>query len=96
MEHSHLITYLLFAPFIGGILLLFIGNKKENLIRYFGLAVSIITFIISLIIYFNFDLNNPAFQFIHKINSAESFTNNLPIRFYLDSTCQCLCRNHKR
>ncbi len=68
MENSHLITYLLFVPLLGGVLLLFIGNKKENLIRYFALAVSIITFLISLIIYFNFDLNNPSFQFIHKFD----------------------------
>ena len=68
MENSHLITYLLFVPLLGGILLLFIGNKKENLIRYFGLGVSIITFLISLVIYFNFDLNNPSFQFIHKFD----------------------------
>ncbi len=72
MENSHLITYLLFAPLIGGFLLLFIGNKKENLIRYFGLAISILTFIISLIIYFNFDLNNPSFQFIHKFDWIEN------------------------
>ena len=68
MENSHLITYLLFIPLLGGVLLLFIGNKKENLIRYFGLAVSIITFLISLVIYFNFDLNNPSFQFVHKFD----------------------------
>ena len=68
MENSHLITYLLLVPLLGGVLLLFIGNKKENLIRYFALVVSIITFLISLVIYFNFDLNNPSFQFVHKFN----------------------------
>ncbi|MEJ2616535.1 MAG: NADH-quinone oxidoreductase subunit M [Ignavibacteriaceae bacterium] len=68
MENSHLITYLLLVPLFGGVLLLFIGNKKENLIRYFALAVSIITFLISLVIYFNFDLNNPSFQFVHKFD----------------------------
>ena len=41
MENSHLITYLLLVPLLGGVLLLFIGNKKENLIRYFALVVSI-------------------------------------------------------
>ncbi len=72
MENSHLITYLLLVPLLGGVLLLFIGNKKENLVRYFGLAVSIITFLISLVIYFSFDLNNPSFQFIHKFNWIEN------------------------
>ncbi|MFZ0455310.1 MAG: NADH-quinone oxidoreductase subunit M [Ignavibacteriaceae bacterium] len=72
MENSHLITYLLLVPLFGGVLLLFIGNKKENLIRYFALTVSIITFIISLVIYFNFNLNNPSFQFIHKFEWIEN------------------------
>jgi NADH-quinone oxidoreductase subunit M len=68
MENSHLITYLLLVPLFGGLLLLFIGNKKENSIRYFGVAVSIITFLISLVIYFNFKMDNPSFQFVHKFN----------------------------
>ena len=57
MENSHLITYLLLVPLLGGVLLLFIGNKKENLIRYFALVVSIITFLISLVIYFKIEIN---------------------------------------
>ncbi len=72
MENSHLITYLLLVPLFGGVLILFIGNKKENLVRYFGLTISIITFIISLVIYFNFDLNNPSFQFVHKFTWIEN------------------------
>ncbi len=72
MGNSHLISYLLLAPLAGGVLLLFFGNKKENLVRYFGLAVSIVTFLISLVIYFSFDLNNPSFQFIHRIEWIEN------------------------
>ena len=72
MENSHLISYLLLIPLVGGVLLLFFGNKKENLIRYFGLFVSIVTFLISLVIYFSFDLNNPSFQFIHRFEWIEN------------------------
>ena len=72
MGNNYLITYLLLVPLIGGILLLFVDNKKESFIRYSGLAVSIITFIISLLIYFSFDINNPAFQFIHKFDWIEN------------------------
>ena len=72
MGNSHLISYLLLIPLVGGVLLLFFGNKKENLIRYFGLFVSIVTFLISLVIYFSFDLNNPSFQFIHRFEWIEN------------------------
>ncbi|HSP88825.1 MAG TPA: NADH-quinone oxidoreductase subunit M, partial [Ignavibacteriaceae bacterium] len=54
------------VPFIGSILLLLIDKGKENLIRYGGLTLSLITFIISLIIFYNFDNGNPEFQFTHK------------------------------
>jgi len=66
MEQSNLITLLLLIPFIGSFILLLLDKEKENLIRYGGLAVSVLTFIISLIIFFNFDSQNPDFQFKHK------------------------------
>ncbi len=66
MENSHLLTYLLFTPVAGAIILLFFNKNKENAVRWFGLIVSTIAFIISLVIYFNFDVSKPEFQFIHQ------------------------------
>ena len=66
MENSLLITYLLLIPLIGSFVLLFIKSEKENLIKYIGLIVSLLIFIISLVIYFSFDSTNPDFQFVHK------------------------------
>ncbi|HED38323.1 MAG TPA: NADH-quinone oxidoreductase subunit M, partial [Ignavibacteria bacterium] len=72
MENSYLITYLLIVPFIGGISLLFFKKNKENLIRYYGLFISILTFIISLLLYFNFDLNKAGFQFQYHLPWIET------------------------
>ncbi len=69
---SYLITSLLLVPFIGSFLLLLIDKEKENLIRYVGLALSVIAFIISLIIFSKFDIKNPEFQFIHKFAWIEN------------------------
>ncbi len=66
MENSHLISYLLLTPLLGAILLLFFGKNKDNAVRYFGLAVSVLTFILSLFLYFGFDSGKGGFQFIHK------------------------------
>ncbi len=66
MENSYLLTYLLFTPVAGAIILLFFNKNKENAVRWFGLIVSTIAFIISLVIYFNFDASKPGFQFIHQ------------------------------
>jgi NADH-quinone oxidoreductase subunit M len=72
MEYNSLLTYLLIIPLIGGLLLLVIDKSKEDLIRYVGLSVSVIAFVISLIIFFNFDKQNPDFQFQHKFAWIEN------------------------
>ena len=79
MENNYLITLLLLAPLIGGLLLLLVNKSKENLIRYSGLVISLIPFIISLLLYFNFDSDNPDFQFIHKFQWIE----NLNINYFV-------------
>ena len=66
MENAYLISYLLLVPLIGGILLLFLNKKNEKLIKFFGLGISILTFFVSLIIYFNFDIDKSGFQFVDK------------------------------
>ena len=66
MQNNYLLTYLLFVPLAGGLLLLLINKEKETLIRYFGLAVSVVVFIISLVLYGRFDISNSDFQFLYK------------------------------
>ncbi|HKB87506.1 MAG TPA: NADH-quinone oxidoreductase subunit M [Ignavibacteriaceae bacterium] len=71
MENSYLLTYLLFTPVAGAIILLFFNKGKENLVRWFGLIVSLAAFVISLFIYFNFDPSVSGFQFIHQFKWIE-------------------------
>ncbi|MCZ7610958.1 MAG: NADH-quinone oxidoreductase subunit M [Ignavibacterium sp.] len=68
MENSLLLTYLILTPFIGSFLILFFKKGQEHLIRYTALAISTIAFIISVIIYFQFDSANAGFQFIDKFH----------------------------
>jgi NADH-quinone oxidoreductase subunit M len=68
MEQSYLLTYLLVIPLIGSLLIILINKSKEQLIKYFGFGVSLVAFVLSLILYFNFDLQNGGFQFIHKFD----------------------------
>ena len=72
MENSSLISFLLLIPFAGSFLLLFINKEKVNLIKYCGLAISLLAFIISLIIFFNFDISKSGFQLIHKFAWIEN------------------------
>jgi NADH-quinone oxidoreductase subunit M len=68
MEQSYLLTYLLAIPLIGSLLLILINKEKEKLVKYFGLAVSLIAFVVSMVIYFKFDNQTGEFQFIQKFN----------------------------
>ena len=71
MQNNYLITLLLLIPLVGGLLILVLPKTKENIVRYTGLAISIVTFILSLLFYFNFDLTNGDFQFIHQFKWIE-------------------------
>ncbi|NWF89186.1 MAG: NADH-quinone oxidoreductase subunit M [Ignavibacteriaceae bacterium] len=71
MQNNYLITLLLLLPLAGGLLLLLLPKTKENLIRYLGLVISTLVFIISLLIYFKFDLTSSEFQFIHQFKWIE-------------------------
>ena len=71
MQNNYLITLLLLIPLVGGLLILVLPKTKENIIRYSGLAISTVTFILSLLLYFNFDLTIGDFQFIHQFKWIE-------------------------
>ncbi|MBZ0183368.1 MAG: NADH-quinone oxidoreductase subunit M [Melioribacteraceae bacterium] len=66
MENGSILTYLLITPILGSLILLFIRKEQENLIQWFGLAVSLAAFIISLVMVTNFDQSNGSFQLVEK------------------------------
>ncbi|MDP4115880.1 MAG: NADH-quinone oxidoreductase subunit M [Bacteroidota bacterium] len=67
MENISLLTYTLFLPLLGAILILFINKRKENAIRLSGLVISILTFIVSLFVFFNFNPSADNFQMVQKV-----------------------------
>ena len=72
MEQNFWLTYLLLVPVTGSLLILFIKKDNVKFIKYFGLGISLITFFISLVIYFNFNYDESGFQFIHKFKWIEN------------------------
>lgn len=63
---QNILTYTLFSPLVGILLLLFINKEKKNLIKYIGIGTSIATFVLSLFIYFGFDAANTQMQFVEQ------------------------------
>ncbi len=66
MINNYLISFLLAVPLAGAIILLLIKKDKENFVRYFGLLVSCLAFIVSLLLYFSYDTNKGGFQLTEK------------------------------
>ena len=63
---NNILTYTLFSPLVGIFLLLFINKEKQSLIKYIGVATSLVTFVLSLVIYFGFDAANTHMQFVEQ------------------------------
>lgn len=72
MESSNILTYLLFTPIIGSILVLFLKRDNEKFIKWTGLFISLIAFVISLVVYAGFNSTSPGFQFTHQSVWIES------------------------
>ncbi|MFA6233404.1 MAG: NADH-quinone oxidoreductase subunit M [Bacteroidota bacterium] len=63
----HVLNFILFLPLIGAAVVL-LARRNDNAVRWTGLLFSIITFVISLVLYFEYDPTNPAMQFLEKVS----------------------------
>jgi len=63
VNESHLLTVITFLPFAGGLLLLLFSEEESEWIRRGALAVSVVTFAISLLLPARFDSAMPGYQF---------------------------------
>lgn len=63
-----ILSLITFLPAAGALLFIFINRKQENLIRYTALFIGIINFILALILYFNFNGQTAAPQFVEQAN----------------------------
>lgn len=67
-EGLSLTTIVLFLPMVGLSILLFVNPKQTENIKWTAFATTIVTFLASLILWANFDPNNPALQMVHRFN----------------------------
>jgi NADH-quinone oxidoreductase subunit M len=62
---EHLLSFVLFLPTIGGLLLL-LGRRNESFVKFGALGLSTIVFALSLGLWFGYDTSNSAMQFVEK------------------------------
>lgn len=69
---SHLISWMLVIPLLGVLLLLFVEREKSAAIRAITLAVMLVDFVISLIIFFRFNPAEAGIQFVENVPWIQS------------------------
>src|SRR5215211_6031975 len=60
---AHLLSLILFVPTIAAVIILLLPANENKLFRWFAFGASLIPFVLSLIVWFRFDANQPGFQF---------------------------------
>ena len=63
MEGTHLLSVVTFLPLVGGLLLLLFGAEEKEWIRRGALAISLVTFVVSLLLLHGFEPQGPGYQF---------------------------------
>lgn len=64
---NQLLTYVIFVPAVGSLLLLFLKRENTSAIKTIGIAISLLAFVLSLLLYFGFDPASSEMQFVHKV-----------------------------
>jgi NADH-quinone oxidoreductase subunit M len=65
-ENLPLLSLTIWAPILGGLWVLYAGDRQEATVKTFTLVVSMIVFILSLVLYSGFDSSTYAMQFVEK------------------------------
>ena len=71
-----ILTTLIWFPIIGGLLVLFSGERAPGVTRWLALAVAVLTFLLSLPLWSGFDVTTAAMQFEEKVPWITSFNIN--------------------
>ena len=68
-----LLSILMWLPILGGVWVLIIGDNQASLVRPIALIISILTFLLSLPLFFSFDTTTAAMQFSEKLQWIPAF-----------------------
>ncbi len=61
-----ILSTLIWLPIIGGLFVLFIGRDKPSLAKWLSLAITVVTFVVSIPLWTNFDTTTASMQFVEK------------------------------
>lgn len=69
MSESHfpILTLITFFPLLGAVVILFLNKEKKDTIRWVALGFTLLEFLFSLPLFFQFRLHFPGMQFVEKV-----------------------------
>ncbi len=73
LENLPLLSLIIWAPILGGVWVLYAGDRQELSVKYFSLAVAILTFLLSVLLMAGFDNSLWSMQFSEKFAWIEAF-----------------------
>ena len=71
-----LLSLLIWAPILGGVFVLLVGERQREAARLFSLVVSTLVFLLSTLLYFHFDATTVLMQFVEYSGWIETFNIN--------------------
>lgn len=77
--NTHLLSLILFLPAVSALIMLFLPGSEARLHRWFAFAASLIPFILTLVLWNNFDPNAAGFQFEEKYTWYEAINSSFHI-----------------
>ena len=75
-ENLPLLSLTIWAPLLGGVWVLYAGDRQEGTVKVFTLIVSLIVFFLTLVLYAGFDNGTYAMQFVEKSVWIKAFNIN--------------------
>src|SRR6478735_9056556 len=73
---SHLLSFIVFLPLVGALLVLLVPNRDEKgaaMVRQLGLVVSLVVFFFTLLLWGKFDASSADFQFVEQASWIPAF-----------------------
>ncbi|MGB2867973.1 MAG: NADH-quinone oxidoreductase subunit M [Bacteroidota bacterium] len=67
MLSQYILTLIIFLPLVGALALFLVDKEKAGAIKTVGFVFTLLTFLVSLVLYFEFDPANAGFQFILQV-----------------------------
>lgn len=71
-----ILSLLIWGPILGGVWVLYAGDKQAETVKMLALVISVATFLLSTLLYKNFDLNTHEMQFVEFSYWIKSFNIN--------------------